>query len=94
METYFQVESARLAASAGDHLLRQSLGEQISLGKNKALFSSRVSKALDVRCSSGKIPSASAKKAKRPCKASSSKSAMKLTEGPSSDCDNIDVESV
>lgn len=51
-------------------------------------------KALDVRRNSGKSPSANAKKAKRPCKASSSKGATKHTDGPSSDCSNIDVNSV
>lgn len=52
METHSQVEEALLAVSAWDELLLLSSDVQISLGKSSALFSSRVTKVVDVgRCS-------------------------------------------
>lgn len=53
-----------------------------------------MSKALDVRHSSGKTPSAGAMKAKRLRKASSSKGVNKPTESPSRGNENINMNSV
>lgn len=91
---HFQVESAHFAVSAGDELLRHSSDAQSSLRKNSVLFSSCVTKALDVGSSNSKSPSVSAKKIKRPRKASGLKGAKKTADGPSSSNDNIVVDSV
>lgn len=64
METQFWVESLRFAVSAGDELLRMSSDVQIFLRKTSAFFSIRVTKALDVGCSSVKSLSASVVKVK------------------------------
>lgn len=77
METHFQDDSARLAVSAGEELLQRSSDVQRSLGKSPALFSSRVTKPLDVG-SSSKSPSASVKKTKKPRKAACSKGPKNL----------------
>lgn len=67
---------------------------QSSLGKTSALLGSRVTKASGAGSSSGKSPSASARKDKKPRKASGSWSAKKTTDGLSSGNDNIYVYSV
>lgn len=61
METYFQVESALLAVSAADKLLRRYSDVQSSLGMSSALLGSLVTKALDMDSSISKSPSAGMK---------------------------------
>lgn len=66
---------------------------QSSLGKSSALFSGRVTNALDVGSNSSKSPCLDVNKTKTPCKASSSEGAKKPAEGLSSANDNFDVNS-
>lgn len=77
VETHFQVQSARLAVSAGVELLRQFSDVQSSLEKSSALSSSRVAKELDVGSRSNKSPSVRSEKGRKPRKASGSKGAKK-----------------
>lgn len=65
LETHLQVPSATLVEWARNGLLRQSTNVQGFLDKSSALFSSRVTQALDVGKNSGKISSAGAKKTKK-----------------------------
>lgn len=94
MEAHIQVESTRLVVSAGDLLLHHFPDVENLFGKNLALFSIRVTKALDVESNSGKGLFVGAKRSKRPGKVSGLKSATKPDEGPSSRNVNINVDSV
>lgn len=69
IESHFQFESARLAVNNGEELLRRSPDVQSSVGKSSPLFSSRVTKALEVGNSSRKRSTVVARKAKKPRKA-------------------------
>lgn len=52
MESHFQDKSAASVVSVGDALLRESTGVKRSLGNNKAFFSSRASRVVNVGSSS------------------------------------------
>lgn len=65
-----------------------------SLGKTSALFSSCVTKTLDVCTSSSKSPSVGPKKSEIPHIASGWEEGKKPNEDPSSGNENIDAESV
>lgn len=91
MQTDFQIESARLAVSAGDELSRLFSDVESLLWNGSDLPSSHDINALDVDNSS-ESPPASAEKAMRPSKASGSKDARKSNEGSSIVNENFDVD--
>lgn len=93
MEIYFQVYTALLSENGRTVMLRQSSDVQSSLGKSSALFSSRVTKPVDVGNINSKRPSVGAKMAK-PRNESSSKGLRKPAEDVTCDNDNTDVNPV
>lgn len=65
MDSYLQVESALLAGSAGDEIIRRSSEVQSFLRESSAFLSSGIAKALVVERSSSKSLSVGTKKAKK-----------------------------
>lgn len=66
IRTHFQVGWTRLVRNKKRRFVTTgSLDIQSSLGKRSPLFSSRVTEALEVGCS-GRLPSSSARRSKRP----------------------------
>lgn len=92
MESHFHVESIRLSVSAGNELLLRFFEKHSSPVKSTSLSSAQVSNSLDVGSSSSKSLFLPALKARKPGRASGSKSGKKAAEGPSSGAENIDVD--